>query len=450
MQFMYFNRKPKVNDYYSQLFTLRKDNSLNSEVIGFFVTRSRVINVLSDYARCQYLFVSPVISASAVAKFTDMTFTPSSVSGTATEGFSVAGTTTILDENNETTTPTTTLKLPIEGGTGISVGANAAGKAIKVELNPATTIPDGSEIAMKLSETGTLRVSAPSDTNFVRFNGYTMDLDGSGDTWLTIGGMSGLAFQEEQKVANFPAFFRDNGEINGWGPAEAPTYRIPDVPAGTLAGTLETGPNTGWSSLVTYNQCFKIELNGQVYDYIGNITSKGNKTYWLYRAIAPEKHTNTYDNGGPMTKLLRINPTNGKWQLYQYSGYAGVAVQSFCVNYPGVTSIYIDGPALPYTLERYIRGDVNTNWYMGTFDGANGVPVAFPLKYNGTQYFITHIVSVDAATGNVSVGGFNLTTGEPLVDPLVVAGNGTPNITVEECWTLTDDEYNNQPDVFTD
>lgn len=182
MLFMYFNRKPKPNDYYNQLFTLRKDNSLNSEVIGFFITRSRVISVFTDYARCQYLFVSPVISASAVAKFTDMTFTPTGVSGTATEGFSVAGTTAILDENGDTTTPTTTLKLPIEGGTGISVGTNDTGKAIKVELNPNTTIPDGSELAMKLSETGTLRVSAPSDSNFVHFNGYTMDLDGSGDT----------------------------------------------------------------------------------------------------------------------------------------------------------------------------------------------------------------------------------------------------------------------------
>lgn len=449
MQFMYFNRKPKVNDYYSQLFTLRKDNSLNSEVIGFFVTRSRVINVLSDYARCQYLFVSPVISASAVAKFTDMTVNTTKVN-TINNTLKLEGTTAILDENGDTTTPTTTVNIPLEPGTSVVVEPNDTNTALRVSVADEVVGPNEGPMIRKLGTSGSLYVRNDEDSNFVTFNGWTMDLDGSGDTWLTIGGQSGLAFQDAQKVANFPAFFRDNGEINGWGPAEAPTYRIPDVPAGTLAGTLETGPNTGWSSLMTYNQCFKIELNGQVYDYIGNITSKGNKTYWLYRAIAPEKHTNTYDNGGPMTKLLRINPTNGKWQLYQYSGYAGVAVQSFCVNYPGVTSIYIDGPALPYTLERYIRGDVNTNWYMGTFDGANGVPVAFPLKYNGTQYFITHIVSVDAATGNVSVGGFNLTTGEPLVDPLVVAGNGTPNITAEECWTLTDDEYNNQPDVFTD
>lgn len=449
MQFMYFNRKPKVNDYYSQLFTLRKDNSLNSEVIGFFVTRSRVINVLSDYARCQYLFVSPVISASAVAKFTDMTVNTTKVN-TINNTLKLEGTTAILDENGDTTTPTTTVNIPLEPGTSVVVEPNDTNTALRVSVADEVVGPNEGPMIRKLGTSGSLYVRNNEDSNFVTFNGWTMDLDGSGDTWLTIGGQSGLAFQDAQKVANFPAFFRDNGEINGWGPAEAPTYRIPDVPAGTLAGTLETGPNTGWSSLMTYSQCFKIELNGQVYDYIGNITSKGNKTYWLYRAIAPEKHTNTYDNGGPMTKLLRINPSNGKWQLYQYSGYAGVAVQSFCVNYPGVTSIYIDGPALPYTLERYIRGDVNTNWYMGTFDGANGVPVAFPLKYNGTQYFITHIVSVDAATGNVSVGGFNLTTGEPLVDPLVVAGNGTPNITVEECWTLTDDEYNNQPDVFTD
>ena len=201
--------------------------------------------------------------------------------------------------------------------------------------------------------------------------------------------------------------------------------------------------------MLTYNQCFRIELNGELYDYIGNITSKTNKTYWLYRSVAPEKHTNTYEASGTQTKYLRINPANGKWQLYQYSGYAGVAVQSFCVNYPDVASVYIDGPALPYTYDQYAKGDVNWVWYRDTFDGANGVPVAFPLKYNGTQYFITHIVAVNDTTGDVSVRGFNLTTGEPLVDPLVITRAGTPYITVEETWTLTNEEYLTD-DIWTD
>lgn len=43
-----------------------------------------------------------------------------------------------------------------------------------------------------------------------------------------------------------------------------------------------------------------------------------------------------------------------------------------------------------------------------------------------------------------------MTTGEPLVDPLVVSGTGTPTITVEETWTLTNEEYTQQGDIFTD
>lgn len=201
---------------------------------------------------------------------------------------------------------------------------------------------------------------------------------------------------------------------------------------------------------MTYNQCFRIRLNGEYYDYAGEITSKTNKTYWLYRCVAPEKNTAPYENNGTQTKYLRINPTNGKWNLFQYSQYAGVVVQSFCVNYPDITSIYIDGPALPFTYDRFAKGNVNWVWYRDTFDSANGVPVAFPLKYNGTQYFITHIVSINDTTGDATLGGFNLTTGEPLVDGLVIPGNGTPNITVEETWTLVDDEYRIQGDIFTD
>lgn len=110
---------------------------------------------------------------------------------------------------------------------------------------------------------------------------------------------------------------------------------------------------------MTYTQCFRIKLNGELYDYIGNITSKTNKNYWLYRSVAPEKHTNTYENNGTQTKYLRISPLNGKWKLFKYSPYAGVAVQSFCVNYPNITSKYIDGPALPYTYDQFARGEVN-------------------------------------------------------------------------------------------
>lgn len=445
---MYFNRKPKPNDYFNQLFTVRKDNSLNSEVIGFFVTRSRVINVLTDYARCQYLFVSPVISASAVAKFTDMTVNTTKVN-TIENTLKLEGTTAILDENGDTTTPTTTVNIPLEPGTSVVVEPNDTNTALKLSVADEIAGPANAPMIRKHGTGGSILVQDDTMCTYVQFKGSRMDLDGSGDTWLTIGDMSGIEFQEQQHVANFPVFVRDNGEITSWGPAEAPTYKIPDVPAGTLAGTLPTGPNTGWSSLMTYNQCFKIELNGQVYDYIGNITSKGNKTYWLYRSVAPEKAQSTYNNGGPMTKLLRINPANGKWQLYQYSDYAGIAIQSFSINY-GTSSVYVEGPTLPYTFERFNRGDVNWDWYFGTFDSANGVPVAFPFKFNGVNYFITHIVSIDPATGTAYLTGFNMDTGEPLTDNVVVPGNGTPNITVEETWTITDDEYMTQPDVWND
>lgn len=311
MLFMYFNRKPKPNDYYNQLFTLRKDNSLNSEVIGFFVTRSRVISVLSDYAKCQYLFVSPVISASAVAKFTDMTVNTTKVN-TINNTLKLEGTTAILDENGDTTTPTTTVNIPLEAGTSVVVEPNDTNTALKLAVADEVIGPNEGEMIRKLGTSGSMVIRNDEDSNFITFNGYTMDLDSSGDTWLTIGGQSGLAFQDAQKVANFPVFVRDNGEITSWGPAEAPIYEIPDVPAGTTSGTLPTGADTGWSSLLTYNQCFRIRLNGELYDYIGNITSKTNKNYWLYRSVAPEKHTNTYDNNGMQTKYLRISPLNGK------------------------------------------------------------------------------------------------------------------------------------------
>ena len=202
--------------------------------------------------------------------------------------------------------------------------------------------------------------------------------------------------------------------------------------------------------MLTYNHTFRIRLNGELYDYTGEITSKTNKTYWLYRCIAPEKPNNSYDNGGPITKLLRISPTNGKWKVFQYSGYAGVAVQSFSVNYADGSSVYIDGPALPYTYDQYAKGEVNWTWYRDTFDGANGVPVAFPFTYNGTHYFITHIVSIADTDSTTTLTGFNMDTGLPLVNDLVIPGTGTPNIRFEETWTLTNEQYLSGDDIWTD
>lgn len=439
MNFMYFNRTPKPNDYYNQLFTLRKDNSLNSEVIGFFITRSRVISVFTDYARCQYLFVSPVISASAVAKFTDMTVNTTKVN-TINNTLKLEGTTAILDENGETTTPTTTVNIPLEAGTSVVVEPNDTNTALKVSVADEIVGPNEGAMIRKLGTSGNMSIQNDEGTNFVHFNGWTMDLDGSGSTWLTIGGMSGLGFQDSQKVANFPVFFRDNGEINAWGPAEQPIYKIPDVPIGTTSGTLATGTDSGWSSLKTYNQCFRIELNGQLYDYIGNITPVGaTVAHWVYRSVAPEPsidQPNYYS--GMQTKFIRIDPTNGKWKLFQYSPYAGIMVRSFCINYNDGNIACFDGPPLPFTWDRYANGDVNGQWYWDTFYSANGMPMNAMIKHNGTNYLVNYLNEI-AADGTANFSAFNMTTGMP--ETLVLGPTDNPHITAEEQWVLLDMEY---------
>lgn len=253
--------------------------------------------------------------------------------------------------------------------------------------------------------------------------------------------MSGLGFQDSQKVANFPVFFRDNGEINSWGPAESPIYEIPNVPAGTTSGTLETGANTGWSSLKTYNQCFRIRLNGELYDYIGDMTYSGSTVpYWIYRSVAPEVHTEVPKiYSGMQTKFLRINSNNGKWNLYKYSPYAGVMIQSFCINYTdGSTPVYFDGPPLPFTWDRYASGQANGQWYADQFGSANGIPVNAVIRRNGTNYLVTYVYDF-TADGTASMNTYNLTTGMP--EDLVLTATDNPHITKEEEWTLLDIEY---------
>ena len=139
------------------------------------------------------------------------------------------------------------------------------------------------------------------------------------------------------------------------------------------------------------------------------------------------------------TKFLRINSNNGKWRLYQYSTFAGIAYQSINIIYDANNSMYVDLPAIPFTFDQYAKGTADWNWYFSVFDTANAIPVSFMIKHNGVQYFITHITSYDTNTNTAILDGFNMNTGLP--EGITLGPNDTPHITLEEFWTILSDQY---------
>lgn len=442
-QSIYFNRTPMSGDSFLSIYNVAKKGTNFKQIIGYVQCSSRVVgyDTSTKIANCQILYVSPLISGSAMAKFTDMEFISSIVSGPVNSKFTINGTTTITDEDGKITTPTTTLKLPIEGGTGISVATKADSTAIQVSLDQNFQIPAGNAINITTSvneagDVGSLSIIEPNGQPIVKFTDCTLELDGSGDSWLKIGNMTGLEFASDQQVANFPVFITDNGEITSWGPAEYPIYEI-SVPAGTTSGTL-TINNNSWSSLQSYYRAFRIRLNGMLYDYVGDITFKDKSGVgWIYRGVVPQ--TYDYGSGGNTssnTQFLRIHSMTGKWKLFSGNAYAGFAWQSFAVNYNDGSMTYFDGPTVPFTFDDYANGRTNFDWYWSIFNSGNGLPVSVMLKHNGNVYFVNYINNITAEQATLSA--FNMTTGQYEANGLTLTSSTDPFISTEETWTWLD------------
>lgn len=267
-----------------QVLTLTNANFSRTPVVGDVFQLMEVVNVNDTYYNnMEVLTVGDTTCTAKIMSFTDIT------SGKLTK------------DTTTTTNPQFYAKAPdgsqvmkeIKGGNGITVDAASDNKFLEVKV--------GDKI--KLAENQELNIDTDKQTNYVTFANDTINLDGIGDTWITIGGISDIAHATSlgDKIHSEYAIGSD-GEITLWRDINA-YYEISGIPTSSTSGTLPD--DASWTYLTIQPQNLRLLFNKEFYNLADKEHTTGTLVY---------SHTG-YESGQLIVKTITITLRTRGWVL---------------------------------------------------------------------------------------------------------------------------------------
>lgn len=151
----------------------------------------------------------------------------------------------------------------IKGGNGITVDAASDNKSLEVKVGDTITL-----------ENQRLSIETPEGIGYLKISDNKIELDGSGETWITINGDSDATYKSSQLGDNILCDFAigSNGEVTEWRPINA-YYEISGVPTSTTSGTLPD--NTSWIYLKDHPDKLRILFNKEFYQLADNQHTDG-------------------------------------------------------------------------------------------------------------------------------------------------------------------------------
>lgn len=183
---------------------------------------------------------------------------------------------------------------PIKGGNGITVDASSDNKFLEVKVGD----------TIELAENQVLNIDTDQQNDYIRFGNNVINLNGIGDTWITIAEESDENYQANKLGTNIScrAAIGSIGEVTSWIPVNA-YYEITGVTTSSISGTL---PNDlSWTYLRHYPEQLRILFNKEFYQLADNQHTTGTLVY---------SHV-TYEGAQLIVKTITITISTRAWLL---------------------------------------------------------------------------------------------------------------------------------------
>lgn len=267
-----------------QVLTLTNANFSRTPIVGDVFQLMEVVNVNDTYYNnMEVLTVGDTTCTAKIMSFTDITSCK------------------LTKDTTATTNPQFYAKAPdgsqvmkeIKGGNGIIVDTAEDGKSLEVQVSD----------TIKL-EYQRLSIETPEGIAYVKLFEDKTDLDGSGNTWITINGNSDTqAVEQECGTSIFcDAVVGSGGEVTNWQYVNA-YYAIGGVPPSSTSGTFLD--DQSWKYLKAYPNKLRIKFNKEFYQLADDEHTTGTLVF---------SHTG-YEGSQLIIKTITITLATRGWVL---------------------------------------------------------------------------------------------------------------------------------------
>lgn len=364
--------------------TLTNANFSRTPIVGDVFQLMEVVNVNDTYYNnMEVLTVGDTTCTAKIMSFTDITSCK------------------LTKDTTTTTNPQFYAKAPdgsqvmkeIKGGNGIIVDTAEDGKSLEVRVSD----------TIKL-EYQKLAIETPDGVAYVKLSEDKIELDGSGNTWITINGNSDTqAIEQECGTSIFcDAVVGSGGEVTNWQYVNA-YYAIGGVPPSSTSGTFLD--DQSWKYLKAYPNKLRIKFNKEFYQLADDEHTTGTLVF---------SHVG-YENGQLIIKTITITLATRGWVLTTVKPATHMAIQNqriysdaennnvvgnLSFNIPCAYGADIDIIVLGISNIAYLNcsGYVTVNGttypiiYADQFDPSTGAIYLYtPHNTNGTVYYINSI-----------------------------------------------------------
>ena len=288
----------------------------------------------------------------------------------------------------------TQLKLPIVPGNGVTIDAASDNEHITIKLADTLKIPTDSGFGIYIDDT--------DNTQFVYFDAVegTMNLNGSGTTYITIDGASDTSYADSNLGPEITTYggsaIGSAGDVTQWIEV-CPVYKFPStIPTTASNGTL---PNDqSWTYLKTNGARIKLLFNKEYYILADEQHTTGTLVF---------SHTG-YESGQLIVKTITITMATRGWVLTTIKPAVYMAINN--------TSIYSDSAKtnvvgqLVFNIPCAYSIDIDT--YMANVGNISYIQCTGYVTVEGTTYQILYADQYDPETGTIYLYTTHNTNGE--------------------------------------
>ncbi len=351
-----------------QVLTLTNANFSRTPIVGDVFQLMEVVNVNDTYYNnMEVLTVGDTTCTAKIMSFTDITSCK------------------LTKDTTATTNPQFYAKAPdgsqvmteIKGGNGIIVDSAEDGKSLEVQVDDTITL-----------ENQRLSIETPESVSYVKFYDNKTDLDGSGNTWITINGNSDTqAMEQECGTSIFcDAVIGSGGEVTNWQYVNA-YYAIGGVPPSSTSGTFLD--DQSWKYLKAYPNKLRIKFNKEFYQLADDEHTTGTLVF---------SHTG-YEGGQLIIKTITITIATRGWVLTTikpatHMAVAKVSIFSDAEKTDTVGTLVLNIPCA-------YSGDIDT--YIIDASNMNYIMCAGYVTVSGVKYPVLYAGQYDSSTGAIDL-----------------------------------------------
>lgn len=361
-----------------QVLTLTNANFSRTPIVGDVFQLMEVVNVNDTYYNnMEVLTVGDTTCTAKIMSFTDITSCK------------------LTKDTTATTNPQFYAKAPdgsqvmkeIKGGNGITVDAASDNKSLEVRVGDTITL-----------ENQRLSIETPEGIAYVKLFDDKTDLDGSGNTWITINGNSDTqAVEQECGTLIFcDAVVGSGGEVTNWQYVNA-YYAIGGVPTSSTSGTFLD--DQSWKYLKAYPNKLRIKFNKEFYQLADDEHTVGTLVF---------SHVG-YESGQLVIKTITITLSTRGWALSVIKPVTHIATGFSYLSSDSSGSNLIGH--IFYTLPAVFNMNANdiahaicdmTYWSVTGYITYNGVTE--PVVAADTYDLEEHTINIYTPTHNISTG----------------------------------------------